>query len=140
MNEPISTMPDCRMQAITPAEPSSKPEDPAERRDGPSPIPAAMPLYARAHTRTPSKVRAILYLHGTFHRCIVRDYSCTGLGLECDVALYEGDIVRIALLNGQSRTAVIRWWLHNRCGVSFEEKLIESDAFCKVLNRGRVLC
>jgi hypothetical protein len=86
-------------------------------------------LPSREHNRMRTNARAVLYAGTTFQSTVIRDISFGGVGLSGARGLFPGERVTITLLNGASRTGVVRWWLGGCCGVKFDEPLTSEDAF-----------
>src|SRR5450432_1097920 len=81
----------------------------------------------RQHERTPVCIRAIFHLRGQFQTTTILDVSVGGACLEGAYSMMPGDKIVIELTNGRKLAAEARWWICGRCGVSFAEKLAESD-------------
>ena len=87
------------------------------------------PLALRRHDRIITRVPAVLYVGKSFQITIIRDISPGGARLEGANGVLPGDAVEIKLVTGQSRSAVVRWWLNGSCGVSFDAPLEAGDPF-----------
>ncbi len=83
----------------------------------------------RQHGRMRTKVRAVLYAGTRFQTTVIRDISLGGIGLSGADGLFPGEPVTITLLNGASKSGVVRWWVGGCCGVQFDEPLTSEDPF-----------
>lgn len=83
----------------------------------------------REHNRMRTNVRAVIYSGTTFQSTVIRDISLGGVGISGAHGLFPGESVTITLLNGASRSGVVRWWLSGCCGVKFDEPLASDDPF-----------
>jgi hypothetical protein len=81
----------------------------------------------RRHPRTQTRLRAVLYARDTFIPTTIRDISVGGIGLEGAYGVFPGDRVSIALISGEKRTGIVRWWLNGCCGVQFDTPLAATD-------------
>ena len=83
----------------------------------------------RRHTREVVNVRAVVYCGIASQPVTICDISNGGVGLEGAGALFPGSEVNIALMTGEQRSGIVRWWLAGRCGVQFEQPLPPGDGF-----------
>ncbi|MFM9938127.1 MAG: PilZ domain-containing protein [Hyphomicrobiaceae bacterium] len=83
----------------------------------------------RRYDRTIINVRAVVHAGLSAQQTIIRDMSEGGVGLTGAAGLYPGTEVRIALVTGDMRTGIVRWWLAGSCGIQFHEPLRVGDAF-----------
>jgi hypothetical protein len=84
---------------------------------------------SRQHDRMRTNLRAVVYAGTTFQSTVIRDISFGGVGLSGAAGLFPGESVKITLLNGQSRSGIVRWWLSGCCGVQFQKPLTSDDPF-----------
>lgn len=83
----------------------------------------------RRHDRVSINVRAVVYCGIASRTATICNISDGGLGLEGAGALCPGSEVTIALVSGETRNGVVRWWLAGRCGIEFLAALAPGDAF-----------
>lgn len=83
----------------------------------------------RRHQRSIINVRAIVHSGQSARPTIIRDMSEGGVGLEGAYGLFPGSEVTVALVTGEFKSGVVRWWLSGSCGVQFHEPLKEGDRF-----------
>ena len=82
----------------------------------------------QAH-RTTVDVHAVIYSGLSVQSTIIRNLSEGGAGISGAYGLFPGSKVVIALVTGETRSGVVRWWLAGRCGIQFDQKLGTDDAF-----------
>jgi hypothetical protein len=90
---------------------------------------------SRQHNRVRTNLRAVLYAGTTFQTTVIRDISLGGAGLSGAHGLFPGEPVTITLLNGASRSGIVRWWLGGCCGVQFDKFLTTDDPFFETAMR-----
>lgn len=79
--------------------------------------------------RTIANVHATVRAGISSKPTLIRDVSDGGLGLIGADGLFPGCEVRVALVTGETKTGIVRWWLAGACGVQFHEPLQANDAF-----------
>ena len=89
----------------------------------------------RRHKRTAINVRAIVHIGLASQPSVIKDFSKGGLGLSPADGLYPGSDVTVALVTGETKTGVVRWWLAGSCGIQFHEPLGPNDAFESAVQR-----
>jgi hypothetical protein len=82
-----------------------------------------------------TNLRAVVYAGATFQTTVIRDISLGGVGLSGAHGLFPGEPVTITLLNGLSRSGIVRWWLSGCCGVQFDKPLTSDDPFFETAAR-----
>ncbi|HRK17688.1 MAG TPA: PilZ domain-containing protein [Hyphomicrobiaceae bacterium] len=92
----------------------------------------------RRHKRTPLKVRAIFHSGLASKPTFIRDLSNGGLGLSPADGLSPGSSVTVALITGEKKHGIVRWWLAGSCGVQFHEQLEDNDTFMTAVLRKAV--
>ena len=83
----------------------------------------------RRHKRELVNVRAVVYSGIASQPATIYDISDGGVGLDGAGALFPGSEVKIALMSGETRSGIVRWWLAGRCGVEFDALLGQGDVF-----------
>lgn len=94
----------------------------------------------RRHDRTIANVRAVFRAGLSEKPTLIRDLSDGGLGLIGADGLFPGCEIEIALVTGETKAGVVRWWLAGACGVQFHEPLGTNDAFRNGVLRNSAEC
>lgn len=89
----------------------------------------------RRHERSVINVRAIIHCGLASKATLICDMSDGGLGLVGADGLFPGCEVEIALVTGESKTGVVRWWLSGACGIQFHDLFESDDPFRKAVLR-----
>jgi hypothetical protein len=89
----------------------------------------------RKHKRTPMNVRGLVRCGLSTQQTLIQDLSDGGLGLAGADGLQPGAEVTVALITGEKRTGIVRWWLAGRCGIQFHLPLSAGDAFREAVIR-----
>lgn len=89
----------------------------------------ASKIHRRRHVRMKTHTRAIVYREMVCLPTVIRDISNSGVCLSGAAGLFPGQALTIALLNGEKRDGVVRWWLNDCCGIQFKQCLAIDDTF-----------
>lgn len=89
----------------------------------------------RQAQRTAVNVHAVIYSGLSVQSTIIRNLSEGGAGISGAYGLFPGSKVVIALVTGETRSGVVRWWLAGRCGIQFDRTLGPDDAFRQAVLR-----
>ena len=81
----------------------------------------------RRYSRKNVSIRALLHSNGKFQTTTIEDLSQGGAQLRGAEGISIGDVVLVELLDRRQLHGEVRWWLANRCGLSFSDNLSESD-------------
>lgn len=83
----------------------------------------------RRHPREATNTRGVVHYGVASVAVRISNISTGGIGVEGAAGLFPGTEVKIALVTGEARSGVVRWWLAGSCGIEFDELLVPDDPF-----------